>query len=177
MAVSTLPSEPLANLQAEDSSVVVKRRQKQLILLVGSVFFGLLLVLPYAAGYGTYRRTLGGWLWSYWQDPTWQHGALAFPVAAFLVWRQRKALGQLPAKPSLAGLGLVVLSLALYWVGYRGSFFLLGFASIQLLLAGAVLWVWGWPHLRALSFAWCIVGFAWPYLFLEDTFAFSAPLP
>jgi exosortase len=113
------------------------------------------------------------WLCSYWKDPTWQHGALAFPIAAFLVWRKRKLLPQVPVRPSTFGLVLVLLSLAIYWVGYRGSFFLLGFASIHLLLGSAVLWLWGWQRLRLLSFAWLVVGFAWPYLFLEDTLSFK----
>jgi exosortase len=68
---------------------------------------------------------------------------------------------------------MVVLGLVLYWVGYRGSFFLLGFASIHLLLGSVVLWVWGWRRLWAISFAWLIIAFAWPYFFLEDTLSFQ----
>lgn len=133
----------------------------------------LVLVLPYAAGYGPYRRTLFYWLTNSWADPTWQHGALAFPIAGFLVWRQRMTLSQIPMTPSLMGLAVAVFALGLYWTGYRGNFYYLGYGGIHLLLAAAVWWIWGWRHLRTVAFAWFVAGFAWPYLFLEDTLAFK----
>ena len=137
------------------------------------VFAGLISVLPYAAGYGEQRMTLWRWLCIAWSNATWQHGALAAPLAAFLVWRRRGQLAQIEIKPSNAGLALIVFSLALYWTGYRGNFYYLGYASIQLLAAGVILWLWGWRHFKKTSFAWLILGFAWPYLFLEDTLAFK----
>jgi exosortase len=142
-------------------------------VLVAASFAALLFLLPYAAGYGAYRRTLFNWMWTYWQDATWQHGALAIPCAAFLVWRQRRSLRNLPAASSTMGLALTVFGMALYWAGYRGSLFYLGFASIQVLVFGAVLWIWGWECLKSISFAWFILGFAWPYVILEDTVGFQ----
>jgi exosortase len=132
----------------------------------------LVFVLPYAAGYGDYRRTIFKMLLNSWGDPTWQHGALAIPLACFLAWRRREDLTALPVKPSVWGLVLAVLAMAMYWAGYRGNFYYFGYASIQLSVAAVVLWLWGWAHLRTVLFAWFIMGFAWPYLFLEDTLAF-----
>jgi exosortase len=140
--------------------------------IVGAALLYLVLGLPYAAGYGAYRITLWQWLRMAWSDPTWQHGALAAPVAAFLAWRKRKELMQMEAKPMAAGLVLALLALATYWVGYRGNFYYIGYASIQLLVAGVILWIWGWRCFMMVSFAWLMLGFAWPYLFLEDTLAF-----
>jgi len=133
----------------------------------------IIVFLPYAAGYGAHRITIAQWLLRSWHDPTWQHGALAAPIAAFLVWRVRKWLATFPQEPSIAGLALVVLALFIFWIGYRGNFYYLGYASIQLLIAGAVLWVWGWRFFCSVAFAWVILGFAWPYLFFEDTVAFK----
>lgn len=133
---------------------------------------GLVFVLPYAAGYGDYRLTLARWLAIQWAQPTWQHGALAPLIAGFLVWRRRAELRGLAARPSLAGLPLAVLALVIFWVGYRGNFYFIGYTSLQVLVAAAVLWIWGWEHFKRVSFAWFILGFAWPYLFLEDTVAF-----
>lgn len=142
-------------------------------LLVGGAFFGLVFVLPYAAGYGTYRRTLFDWMWSYWQDATWQHGMMALPFAGFLVARQWKTLSQIPTTSSAAGFFVTLFSLTLYWAGYRGSLFYLGFISIQLLVGAVVLWLCGWQRFKMVSFAWFILGFAWPYVILEDTLAFQ----
>ncbi len=132
-----------------------------------------IIFLPYAAGYGSVRMSLGRWLAIYWLDPTWQHGALAPLIAGFLVWRQRISLSVLESRPMWTGLGLSVFALFIFWVGYRGNFYYLGFGSLQLLVAGAVLWIWGWEHFKRVSFAWLVLGFAWPYLFLEETLAFK----
>lgn len=132
-----------------------------------------ILILPYAAGYGSARMTIGRWLAIYWADPTWQHGALAPLIAAFLVWRQRLSLSALEPRPMWTGLGISALALIIFWIGYRGNFYYLGFGSLQILVAGAVLWIWGWEHFKRTSFAWLVLGFAWPYLFLEETLAFK----
>ena len=132
-----------------------------------------ILLLPYAAGYGAVRMTIGRWLAIYWADPTWQHGALAPLIAGFLIWRQRTSLAILEPNPMRTGLGLSVFALFIFWIGYRGNFYYLGFGSLQLLVAGAVLWIWGWEHFKKISFAWFVLGFAWPYLFLEETLAFK----
>ena len=163
---------PPPSAQIRDLRAGVASARMLPLMMIGGAFLWLICGLPYAAGYGTYRRTLSDWMWTYWQDATWQHGVLAIPLAIFLVWRRRGTLQRLPATPSAVGLAFTVFGLVLYWAGYRGSLFYLGFASIQVLAAGAVLWLWGWRHLMALSFAWLILGFAWPYVFLEDTVAF-----
>jgi exosortase len=142
-------------------------------ILLALGFIYLIVFLPYAAGYGDYRMTLAQWLGIFWRNATWQHGALAPCIAGFLIWRQRRQLAALPAKPCDAALVVVLLGLLAYWIGYRGNFYYIGYASIQLLVGAVVLWIWGWPHFKAVSFAWIILGFAWPYLFLEDTLAFQ----
>lgn len=141
------------------------------VLVVALVW--LVFVLPYAAGYSDYRKTIFQWLTGVWKNPTWQHGALAPPIAAFLVWRKRKELAALDPRPSVWGLLACGFSLVLYWGGYRGNFYYLGYASLQLLVAALVVWFWGWQCFWRVGFAWFILGFAWPYLFLEDTLAFK----
>jgi len=140
-----------------------------LVAAFGWMIYG----LPYAAGYADHRLSIVGWLLRSWQDPTWQHGALAAPIAAFLVWRRRKVLAALPLQTSYVGLAIALFSLVLFWIGYRGNFYYIGYASVQLLVAGAVLWLAGWRWFWTVSFAWMILSFAWPYLFVEDTVAFK----
>jgi exosortase len=143
------------------------------ITLVVLALAWLVFIVPYAAGYGDYRRTIFEWLLSSWRSSTWQHGALAAPIAAFLVWRRRGEMATLKPEPSVWGLALALVSLVLFWGGYRGNFYYLGYASIQLLIAAMVLWLWGWRCFWRVGFAWLVLCFAWPYLFLEDTLAFK----
>jgi len=141
------------------------------IVVAGLVY--LIAILPYAAGYGAYRMTLLRWLEMAWGTETWQHGALAPVVAAFLVWRKRDRLAAMPARPAWSGFVLMVGCLLMYWIGYRGNFYYIGYTAIQFLLAGIVLWIWGWAVFWQVGFAWLMLAFAWPYLFLEDTLSFK----
>lgn len=130
----------------------------------------LLVVLqPYAAGYGTFRRSIFEIVLERWRDATWQHGALALPIAAWLVWRRRSEIAALPARWSGAGLAMLALGLLLYIAGYRANFYYFGFAAIHLVIGGFVLWVHGWERFRLCLFPWFILCFAWPIVFLEDS--------
>ena len=172
--MSTL-TDTAANVPPSPQERTAGRRRLEIVLsciVIGAAVAWLVFVMPYAAGYSEHRKTIFQWLLSVWKDPTWQHGVLAPPIAAFLVWRRRKELAGIEAKPSLWGLALCAFCLLLFWGGYRGNFYYLGYASLQLLAAGLVVWMWGWQCFARVCFAWFILGFAWPYLFLEDTLAF-----
>lgn len=131
---------------------------------------------PYDAGYGDFRRTIAETLGIYWRDPTWQHGALAPLISGWLVWRDRRFLAQLPLRGSGWGLPVLLLSVLFYYAGFKANNFYCGVAAIQLFIAGAVLWVLGWRYATRLLFPWLILMFTWPLLFLEDTVAFQLRL-
>ncbi len=147
--------------------------------VAGTLLAGLALMVvvqPFDAGYADFRRSMARTLSIYWQDPTWQHGALAPLIAGWLVWRRRQELAALPAHGSAWGLAALALAALLYYAGYKANNFYFGIAAIQLFVAGTVLWVLGWAHGRALFFPWLILCFTWPLLFLEDTIAFRLRL-
>ncbi|MCB1227577.1 MAG: exosortase/archaeosortase family protein [Verrucomicrobiales bacterium] len=131
---------------------------------------------PFDAGYADYRRTILQTLLIYWKDPTWQHGALAPLVAGWLVWRQRGVLNEMTVKGSIWGLVLLIGSGLFYYAGYKANSFYLGAASVQIFLAGAVIWILGWKQAKLLTFPWLILLFSWPLLFLEETIAFHLRL-
>lgn len=139
-----------------------------LLALVWLVF-----LMPYAAGYADFRFTIAQWLKIQWQQPTWQHGALAPLIAGFLVWRQRHALARIEKASHWTGMALAVFACFIFWAGYVSNAYFAGYASLQILAAAAVVWLWGWRCFKQVSFAWLVLLFAWPCLFLEDTLAFQ----
>ena len=171
--------KPVAQeVEMRDSTVALEKPTALTLLLWAGL--GTLLVMvvvqPYDAGYGDFRRTIAETLAIYWRDPTWQHGALAPLIAGWLVWRDRRFLSQLPLRGSGWGLPVLLLSTLFYYAGFKANNFYCGVAAVQLFIAGAVLWVLGWTHARRLLFPWMILMFTWPLLFLEDTIAFQLRL-
>lgn len=136
----------------------------------------MIVFLPYAAGYGHHRQTLLQTLMRHWADPTWQHGALAAPIAAFLIWSRRESIGKISSRPSPAGLALMVFSALLYYAGYKAHLIYFGFGAVQVFAAGACIWLHGWERAKACVFPWMIITFAWPLLFLEESLAFHLRL-
>lgn len=146
-----------------------------LALLAASLTL-LLVVQPYAAGYGHFRRTLLAEMVMRWKDATWQHGALMPLIAGFLVWRRREELARLPVTSSRWGLGLVLCGLLFYLAGFRANSFYCGYMAVMMLLAGASLWVQGVERSKLLLFAWLMLGFMWPLPFLEESIGYRMRL-
>lgn len=141
------------------------------LLLAAAVI--LVAVLPYAAGYGPIKRSILSHLLMYWKDPTWQHGALALPIAVYLIWRRRAEIAAIPATPTHLGLPVIVIALFFYYAGYRANNFYLGFIGLMTLIAGASLWLVGTRRTLEGAFPWLMLGFAWPLAFLESSLAFE----
>src|SRR3954471_2117299 len=97
-------------------------------------------------------------------DPTYSHGFLVPPIALFLVYRQRDRLRDISPQPSAFGLVVIAAGLIAYVLGSLGAELFVTRASLILVLAGTVLYAFGWKHLR-------VVGF--PLAFL----LFMIPLP
>jgi len=143
------------------------------LILIALALVALMILQPYAAGYGAFRLTLLEELLLRWKDPTWQHGFLAPFIAGWLVWRQRSALAALPVKGSMLGLVAVVAAMLAYFGGFKANNYYLGAFAVQLFLAGSVVACFGWAYMRAVSFAWMMLCFMWPLVFLEDSVSFQ----
>jgi exosortase len=146
------------------------------VILLSAAALLLVVFLPYAAGYGHHRQSLLQILIKHWSDPTWQHGALAVPIAGFLVWKWRARLLKIEARPSAAGLLVMLLAALIYFGGYKAHLIYFGFAAIQMFTAGACIWLYGWGRARSCMFPWLLLTFAWPLLFLEESLAFHLRL-
>jgi exosortase len=85
-------------------------------------------------------------------DENYSHGFLIVPIALYFVWERRDRLVLALLQPSLFGVILILGSLATLLAGVLGSEVFLTRVSILGTIAGAVLFVWGWQHLRILLF-------------------------
>src|SRR5580765_345750 len=114
------------------------------------VLWPLLLVL--LAGAWLYRGTISGLLNDWAHDDNYSHGFLIVPLAAYFVWERRGRLARAVPQPSMVGLLVVLASLATLVVGVLGAEFFLSRVSLLGVIAGTVLFLYGWEHLRILAF-------------------------
>ena len=113
------------------------------LLPIGSVLASVALL--YA---GVLRDLVRDWA----SDDNYSHGFLIVPIAAYLVWERRHVLRTAPRTPSVFGLVAVAVGLLLLVAGTLGAELFLTRLSMLWILAGAVLFVAGWRHLRILLF-------------------------
>jgi len=103
---------------------------------------------------------LGGLYWdvmarlvSDWStDDNYSHGFLVVPLAVYFAWERRHRLMTAVPRPSLLGLAAIVGSLGLLVAGILGAELFLTRVSLLGVIAGGVLFVLGWQHLRLLAF-------------------------
>lgn len=84
-------------------------------------------------------------------NPDYSQGFFIPPIAAAYLWRKRQILRSLPIKPANSGLVLAILSQAIFLGGYLGADLFSARVSFLVLMAGAILFLAGWPVLREVS--------------------------
>ena len=162
---------------------------KEPVVVVGfcclAVFLFMLAGLDYCAGYGRkvgevvlyerkslashmvvdYRRDEGEWGFGYF---------VPFAVLA-LLWFRRQDLLKERVKPALwSGGAVLLIGFFCYWAGYRGEQKYFGYASLQLIVLGCLLWFLGWKWFGNVFWVWALLGMMWPWRFLIEYV--SAPL-
>lgn len=93
-------------------------------------------------------------------------------IVAYLVYLRRGDLARAPVRGNNLSLGLMLLAILVYWFGMRAENQYFGYLAVQILLAGVVLWLWGWAMFRILLFPWAFFAFVWPLPFLDPIIAF-----
>jgi len=88
----------------------------------------------------------------WYHDDNYSHGFLIVPIAAYFAWERRARLKAAAQNPSVLGLVVVLGSIAVLLAGILGSELFLTRLSIVGVVAGAVLFMFGWRHLRILAF-------------------------
>jgi exosortase len=91
------------------------------------------------------------------RDPNFEHGIFVPLFALFVLWQNRKQLGQIPPAPSWAGVPLLVISLLMLILGVLGAELFFSRVSLLILLASLIILFRGWAFFRAVLFPWAFL--------------------
>ncbi len=147
------------------------------------IFFALLaFVIPYAQSLYEVKKSVAGLIYalcSFGNTTGNQAGSLDFtycifvpPIAGYLVYLRWDQLKAAPIERSYFGAVVLLAGVLVYWFGMRANNQYFGYAALQILLAGVILWLWGWAVFRLLLFPWAFIMFTWPLPFLDPIVAF-----
>lgn len=112
----------------------------------------LILYLP------VFRSQVNDWI----NLPEYSHGFLFPPISLYLAWMGNRALGNTPASPNNFGLVVIVVGLFLFLMGNLAGESFTKSISFLVVLAGIILFLKGWQHLKAYSFAIALLIFTIP---------------
>ena len=93
-------------------------------------------------------------------------------ISGYLVSLRTKDLARAPITQANWAMGIVALGVLFYWFGMRAGNQYFGYMAVQILLAGVVIWLWGWAVFRIMIFPWAFFFFTWPMPFLDPIIAF-----
>ena len=114
-----------------------------------------------ASWYTVTLLVLGVWLYGpvlirlirqWWSDPNFSHGFFVPLFSAFVVWQNRTRLLAIQSNPSIWGLPVIVIALAMLLIGTFGAELFLSRLSLLVLIGGAIVFFVGWGMLRAVLF-------------------------
>lgn len=104
-----------------------------------------------------YRDVIAKLVHDWYTDDNYSHGFLIVPLALYFIWERRGKLKEAAREPSLWGLAVVLGSMAVLLAGILGSELLLTRISILGTIAGAILFLYGWNHLKILLLPICFL--------------------
>ena len=99
-----------------------------------------------------YAGVIPGLVRQWGNDADYSHGFFVVPLAAYFAWERRQRLQQAQLRPSNAGLLVLAGALLLFIAGQFGAELFLSRVSLIGVLAGLVLFLAGWTHLKLLAF-------------------------
>ena len=98
--------------------------------------------------WGVLVRLVNDWI----VDGNYSHGFLIIPIALYFVWERRDKLAAAAVRPSWVGLIILAGGIATLLAGLWGSELFLSRVALLPVIAGIVLFLLGWAHLRILTF-------------------------
>ena len=90
------------------------------------------------------------------------HGFIIVPLCCYILWRKKRIMARIPIRPSSWGLTLIVFSLLLYLFAHFAEILSLSSFSMVLLLAGVVIYFYGFLMFKELIFTLFLLLFMIP---------------
>lgn len=137
------------------------------------VLFAILFLAIAGIYAGIFQKLYLDWM----NDPNYSHGLLVPFISGYFVWQQRQKLGKLEVKPANSGILLILFALLVLFAGVAAQEYFSKRSSFVFLLAGIVLFQFGWQWLRSMALP---IGFLFfmiplPYI-VYDAMAFPLKL-
>jgi exosortase len=85
-------------------------------------------------------------------DDNYSHGFLVIPVALYLAWERRHRFAAAPKQPTAFGLIVALCGMGMLLAGVLGAEVFTTEVSMLATIAGSVLFLYGWSHLRVMLF-------------------------
>jgi exosortase len=98
----------------------------------------------------------------WWNLSDYSHGLICVPLAVGIAIARRRELSETRRAPHGAGFAGAVFSLMLLGVGTLGAELFLTRVSLIVFMASAVVFLFGWRHLRVLAFPFALVALSLP---------------
>jgi exosortase len=93
---------------------------------------------------------IGQWV----HDPNYSHGFFVPAFSLYVLWQEKDRLRALPLRPSWSGLLILAFGVFVLTAGVLGAELFLSRVSFLFAIAGLVVLMYGWNHLRATAFPW-----------------------
>lgn len=120
---------------------------------------GLLLVAVLIVLYGPVLRTL---VYQWYIDADYSHGFLVPLLSGYLIWQRRDKLRDIPKRPSIWGMAIVLMAMGLLFLGSLGAELFLARISLLCTICGLIVYFCGVAVLRAMAFPLAFLLFAIP---------------
>lgn len=95
-----------------------------------------------------FGRLVDAWI----NDGNYSHGFLIIPIALYFVWERRARLAAAPIRPSWFGLVLLAGGILVLLAGLWGSELFLSRVALLPVVAGILVFLYGWQHFKILFF-------------------------
>ena len=89
---------------------------------------------------------------TWYSSDDYSHGFFIIPLCFYIIWRKKEVLAEIPIRSSLWGLALFIFSLLLYLFAHLAEIMTLTSFSMVLLLAGVVIYFYGFSMFKELIF-------------------------